>query len=1324
MVKRVLPLFSVLAIALLLAPMMFAQNPTGNMTGTVLDAQGAAIVGANIEVKDSTTGAVAYKGQSGADGHFLAANLPPGVYTVTVTQSGFNTGVFNDIKITVGQTYDLPAKLEVGQINTVVNVEGGGAQVIETQNTSVSSVVSGKAITNLPFVSRSAVLLGVLDPGAQTSGGSRNTTFEGLPKGAINITFDGINIQDNTLKSNDGFFAINDPRVDDVDEFQITDAGNSVDKAGEGAIQMNYVSKRGGNAWHGGAWETFRNTYLDSNYYFNKENNLPRQILQMNDFGYKIGGPIFKDKLFFFTDFDFFQLPQSIARSRNILTPAAAGGTFTYTPTCTPGSAGCVGTGAVNAWTTCNAAADTCAVNMLSMAANNGFPSAIDPTVNKFLTAVQSAQAASGVTTSTSCSNCNPLWQQQINFNAHAMGTRRYPDLRLDYNLTQHHSLEFDYHYAHYNSSPDILNSVDATYPVAPFNANQGAQLSNRNLLVAAWRWTIGSTASNELRVGVQLAPVNFGLGVSPSFYPTINTNLGQVTTRFGITGVSSFFLSPGNTQGRNAALGEILDNFTWTKGSHNLAFGFTETDIHYNDFFVESSSTTFGIASGDPAAKNLFSSSNVPNIGSTDLGSAEGLYASLTGRVSSFSNNIAFDPKSGNFKIGAPLTDRINQLELGAYVSDSWRFRPTLTLNYGVRWQYDGPPQDKLNEYFMLNTGYAGLYDVSGLGNLFKPGTISGVVPTFVNDAGQSWWNKYWKAFAPNVGFAWSPNIDHSWWKAIFGGAGKSVIRSSFSIAYDREGINNFSSVAGGNPGYTGSQTSSGANIAAGSPATGQFPAGSLLFAGGNLPDVLQTPSTFSSSFPLTAASGAAVNAFNPNLKPGMVESWTFGLQRELGSNQVLEVRYVGNHGVGLWRQYNLNEINVFENGFVTEFNNALNNLNICTSAAQAANCLTAEKANGFASAATTKVIPSFANLGLAGQVNVPIMTGAFTGSQTGSQANSNFGNSTLVSDLQLGTVGSFANSINTLANWNNLQAAGYPSNFFMVAPDARGGSFAMDNATQSTYNGLILDFRRRQAKGLYFDVNYAYSKSLTNYYANSSVDFAGFTTLRDRGYDKGPAPFDIRHAIKGQLLYELPFGEGKRWAFHSTLANRLIGGWQINSITRWQTGPPIQITSGVGGTFNSADPGINLIGITGSQLQSLLTTNKVEQAGTVFYVPTSLLDAKLQRANTNILQPCFVAGSLCSKQFVWGPQFFRADISLVKETKITERVSLELRAEMLNALNDADFYWACTAGSSACAINTQSTSFGKMAGAYQDFNTTQDPGGRVLQLIARVNF
>ena len=146
----------------------------------------------------------------------------------------------------------------------------------------------------------------------------------------------------------------------------------------------------------------------------------------------------------------------------------------------------------------------------------------------------------------------------------------------------------------------------------------------------------------------------------------------------------------------------------------------------------------------------------------------------------------------------------------------------------------------------------------------------------------------------------------------------------------------------------------------------------------------------------------------------------------------------------------------------------------------------------------------------------------------------------------------------------------------------------------------------------------------------------------------------------------------------------NRIIGGWEVDSIVRFQTGQPILVTSGVtgGNTFNNNGPGINLVGLTRQQIQSMLTTNKTEIAGAVTYVPTNLLASNLQKANTAVFQPCNVAGSLCSKPFFTGPSFFRADISLVKTTKITERVNFEMRMEALNAFNDADFYWAGGAG------------------------------------------
>jgi hypothetical protein len=141
------------------------------------------------------------------------------------------------------------------------------------------------------------------------------------------------------------------------------------------------------------------------------------------------------------------------------------------------------------------------------------------------------------------------------------------------------------------------------------------------------------------------------------------------------------------------------------------------------------------------------------------------------------------------------------------------------------------------------------------------------------------------------------------------------------------------------------------------------------------------------------------------------------------------------------------------------------------------------------------------------------------------------------------------------------------------------------------------------------------------------------------------------------------------------------------------------------------------------------MLTTNKTEIPLAVAYVPASLLNGSLTGPNTSIIAPCQNAGNLCSHVFVWGPNFTRADWSLMKTTKITERVNFELRAEMLNAFNHANFYYAAGAGTSPVSISTQSTRFGQMGststnGAYQDFNTTQDPGGRILQIVGRINF
>jgi len=1359
-VKRVGTLLCFFALCLFLAHGVAAQGQTtGTISGSVIDPDGKAVVGATVTITDVSTNAVLTTTKTNSDGRFTAADVAPGTYTVTIEMTGFKKSVTNNITVITGRTYDLSnTKLEVGSTSVEVKVDIGGMQVIETQNTSTQATISGRAITNLPFETRSAVILGVLDPGAQTVGGPRNSTFEGLPKGTINITFDGINIQDNLLKGSDGFFAINDPRIDDVEEFGITTNGNDPSKTGEGAVQMTYVSKRGGNSFHGGVWETNRNQDFNSNYYFSNLNSLPRQKLQLNEFGYKVGGPILKDRLFFFTDFDFFQFPQALTVSRTILNNAAASGTFSYAASkggvADPGGH-CAGDSGGN-----TVAGSICTINLFALANANGFTATtynqVQPDIAKLQSEVETVRTAAGVTIS-------PLspYQDSAQYNATTMGWRRYPDARIDFNATKKDTIEFDYHYAWYDSAPDVLNSQQATYPVAPFNTSQGSQLSNRSLFVLSWRRTIGTNMSNELRAGIQSAPVNFGLGeVINGLFPTVNTNFGNgLPVRFSISGESQLFLSAGNTQGRNTALGQIHDTFSWTHGTHQFQFGFDETDIRYNDFFKSPAAGTLGLGVNtfDPV-HSIFATSNFPDISTTQLNNAAGLYGSLIGDVTSYSASVGFNPVTRNYQTGHSINDNVGKIELGFFGGDSWRIRPTLTFNYGLRWEYDGPPTDRNNQYFMNN--FNSVWGVSGPGNLFSPGAAGGPgfnsTINYTNDLGKSWYNKYYRALAPSVGMAWQPSSDNSMLKHILGGPGKTVIRSGFSIAYSREGINSYFGISQGDPGYFASQASS-ANLASGNsvangtfipgsvffgaPTTGTTPAGSI-FTGqpGGLPYV-NGPTSFSSQFALSPTLGNAVNVFDPNLKPPMIESWNAGVQRELTSNMVLEVRYQANHGVGLWDQFDLNEVNIFENGFLTEFQHAQSNLAICLANATA--CKAAQATAGVASPTAS----SFGDFGLAGQITLPVLTGAFTGSQAGPQTSSLFANSTLVTQLLNNGSGSMATSLGGEGSsggaatfTKNLIAAGLPSNYFIVNPQATGGAFVLTNGAQSTYNALIIDLRHRPSHGLQFDVNYSFAKSLTDYQVNSSINFNGFTTLRNPEHDKGPAPFDTRHALKAQAIYELPFGPNHRLSSSNGVVNRLIGGWEVNTITRFQTGQPVLVASGVsnGNTFNQNDPGINLLGMTVNQIQSLFTTNKTQFPGVaVGWVPNSLLGPG-GTASSAVFQPCNSAGpgGLCGKPFFTGPSFFRADISLVKTTKITERVNLEIRMEALNAFNDADFYWACGVGTSPCSINTTGVqsngsfhNFGQMGsnstnGAYSDINTTQDPGGRIVQLVARVNF
>src|SRR5216684_6695072 len=635
-----------------------AQAPTGSLRGLTTDPSGATVVGADITVTDNATRAE-YKTVSGPGGQFSVDNLNPGVYTVTVIMKGFRKSVFTDVKITVSQIYDLPAKLEIGELNNTVMVEAG-QEVLETQSATVGSSIVGRAITELPFTSRSTLDLATLMPGAATTGRARQTSFDGLPKGALNITYDGINAQDNLLKSNDGFFTITRPSVDAVEEFSISTAANGASESGQGAVQIKLETKRGGNAFHGGVWEYFRNDALNANYFFNNETTpqQPKQKQRLNQYGYKIGGPILKDKLFFFTDFDFYSSPQSRSFFREILTQDAANGLFTYA-TSTPQ----VG----NAWTTCvtssprNGGNAACTVNLSQFAAANGLTFTADPVIAGILANVEAARGNSSISTGTVF---NP-WLDQATFNQPGTATRKFPDFRFDWQAAKNHQITAIYHYSKFISSPDFLNNLNPFLPAAPFSKLFGSQISNRNQYTVAWRWNIGTTMSNELRFGFQTALVAFFPDEDASQYPVAQTNLGKILVRPslnsglfpGFTATANFqpFLAY-NTQGRNTPLGTILDNYSWTKGRHSMTFGGEATEIRFHQFLKGGrlvQTANVGLSSLDPVNSTAnFGAANFPGI-STSTTSQTGLqqlFGVLTGRITSYAGTISVDPSKQQY--------------------------------------------------------------------------------------------------------------------------------------------------------------------------------------------------------------------------------------------------------------------------------------------------------------------------------------------------------------------------------------------------------------------------------------------------------------------------------------------------------------------------------------------------------------------------------------------------------------------------------------------------------------------------------------------------
>jgi hypothetical protein len=1111
-----------------------------------------------------------------------------------------------------------------------------------------------------------------------------------------------MSVQDNFLKTTDGYFARLSPRLDMVEEVTITTAAGGADNSGMGAAQITFSTRRGTNDFHGSVYEYFRRDWLNANTWFNNRDlppdprtgKAPQAKLKFDNPGFRIGGPISipglfdgRNKAHFFINYEESRQPDDITRNRIILSPLAQQGIFQY-----------------------RTAAGVQQVNLLQLAAANGQTSTPDPTVAKLLAEIRAATAGGGIADLTDPN------MQRFTFQNKRRSIVRYPTLRLDFQLAQKHLVTLSGTFNQLLTDPDTLNGRDVRFPGFPV---AGVQDSHRFIGSATLRSSLGANLVNEVRVfGASGGRTLFSTEINRSMWSgsvadqggfQLNMN-GQccATVTTGTVNQANNITNPSSGPGissREASTRVAYDHLTWIRGNHTLSFGvdFTQADVWLQNQ-TNVPTVNFGVTSDDPAAR-LFTAANFPGASTQQLNAARGLYAILTGRVQSIVGEARLDPSTNEYVFlgGSRAEARLREFDF--FVHDTWRARPNLTLNYGLRYALQ-LPMYPLNDSYATAT-LADIYGVSGEGNLFRPGVSpSGRQPVFVQfKKGQKANNTDWNNVAPSLGFTWRPGVSGGFLKAILGS--EPVFRGGFSMAYSRNGMSDFTGTFGANPGIVidASRDQGRGNL-------GPTP---LLFRDRSR----LAPPTFATapSFPMTDVITEDVRVFDPDLQVPYSQTWTLGVQRQLGKSMAVDVRYIGSRGRGLWGEVNYNEANILENGFLNEFRLAQANLQANLRAGRGATFAYFGPGTG------TSPLPIY----LAYFNGVPVSLSGDPSRYTGgSWADPNFVNPLAIFNPQPFTPAG-TNSATGLdgspTRRANARAAGLPANFFRVNPDLLGGAFVRTNGNFTGYHAFEVQLKRRVANGFYFDTSYTLGKSyLSNLYTLRRPRVSTLNTEAEGG---------VTHSFKLFGGFDLPFGKGRRFASGASgVLDAIIGGWQVSGTARLQSGRLLDFGN------------VRLVGMSEKEFSKMFKLRFDDAGRKIYMLPQDVIDNTIKAFSVSatsltgygalgpptgrylapangpdcitMTDPAIYGANFgfdgcgTGELVVTGPMFKAFDVGIQKQFTLKNDVKLIFRAELLNAFNFANFTPVATPSNAATA--------------YEVTQLVDSP--RIAQLVLRLNW
>ncbi|HYK35553.1 TonB-dependent receptor [Alloacidobacterium sp.] len=1096
----------------------FAQTATTSLRGTVKDPSGAVVPGAAISLTDNATGKV-LQTTSGSGGEYQFNQIPPAKYTIKVTAGGF-ANQSKVAELLVNQPATIDFSLSVQASEEVVNVSAE-AETLNTSDATLGNSFNNATIQSLPSEGRNVPQLLALQPGVLYLGqdndqknDSRSGAVNGGRSDQGNVTIDGLD--DNDQITGDAFTGILRQTLDSVEEFRVTTSNSNSDSGRSSGAQISMVTKSGTNQFHGSVYEYHRPTFTVANDWFNKqaqlangEPNIPGKLIR-NTFGAAVGGPIKKDKLFFFANYEGQRTAENTQVNQTAPTATFQQGLVIYQYT-TDGQ-----TVAGNQTLT---AADIAKMDP-NCSGNGTCP--WGPGINPNALAVFAKQypAANGSNAGDGGFNSG-----SYTFSSPSPGSLNTSIAKLDYRPSDRQAF-----FVRGNLQKDTSAGPEQ-FPGQPPSFNL---VDNSKGIAGGYTLTLTPNLVNDLRYGYTRQ------GFS---------NRGQVDDDY----VSFRFLNQPLARTfstlQNVPVHNIVDNVSWTKGRHTISGGANWRLISNNN---TTNTNSFTIASTNEYW--LVNGGTIANTGTSLDPAAFGYPAVCCGTSNGFTNsyniaiglitglvpeteaqynyNVSADGTTGNqYADGAFIKRQFKANEFEYYLQDAWRVSPKLTLTFGIRhsllqtpYETSGQqlaPTTSTHDWFMQRAANA------ALGNPYEP--ILTFAPNGQARGKSAYWPMQKNNIAPRFSFAYAADS-------------KTSIRGGFGMFYDHFGqgiVSSFDQL--GSFGLTTTVTT---------PASTYSADTSPRFTGINsipaLPPGLGQPSTISYPYTPPVTGFAIAFGLDDHLKTPYSYAADFSIQKELGQGFVFETAYVGRFGRHLMQQLDLAEpVNFVDTKSATNYFTAATELSKDVDE----------------SLTTVPTIPYwedlFPNLATGGTSATQYIYDNFwvfnRGNETGAlQA--------LDTPQSVGGAGACDPSNGGLGCYRFWQPQ-------------FSSLFSFSSIGNSSYNALQFILRHAMSHGLEVDLSYVFSKSLDMGSDTERMVYnTGFSTILNSfnpKLNKGVSDFDTANNVTANWVYQLPVGRGQHFGGGMNgWADAFLGGWQWSGLYRWTTGLPFGIIAPAWGT------------------------------------------------------------------------------------------------------------------------------------------------------------